>query len=135
MSLSTADRVEIGSLATSFFSCLDRFDDERLLSFLTPDICWKRSSGDLLGQAAVRAMLAQRERSRVTRHLVTNIDVGAAPDGSAAVTLDILVYQGQATPGSIPHYDRPAILESRDLFRHGPTGWRIALKQPAMILT
>lgn len=122
------DRVEIEAVSTAFFVALDRFDDERILSIIADDVQWLRASGALIGSTVVRAMLASRDRTRITRHLVSNCDVCGVSATEATIGLDVVVFEG--SEGRI---SSTSLISSRDTLRKDGR-WKIALKRPSLVL-
>lgn len=127
----------IGAVVVGFYVALDGFDDDRALGLVTPDVEWVRAGGTVRGREAVRQVLAARPRSRVTRHLVTNVDVRVHGPAAAQARCDVLVFDksfdGEPTlPASLA--GPSAVLTVRDeLVRSAEGGWQIARKRAATV--
>jgi hypothetical protein len=122
----------IRAVATGFFVALDRFEDERILELVAEEVEWVRPGGAVRGRAEVRDVLAQRSRERVTRHLLSNIDVALPNQNSALVRYDVLVFDsGASAPsGSPAMLAGPSVLLSgEDLLILRADRWQIVRKQ------
>lgn len=90
----TADATrDIEAVVVGFCMALDRSDYDAVLDFVTDDIEWVRPSGTVCGRAEVRQALEARPKSRITRHLVTNI--GLVPNSAGMVTArsDLIIFE------------------------------------------
>ena len=126
----------IRAVATSFFAALDRFEDARILELLADEVEWVRPGGVVRGRAAVRDVLAQRPRDRVTRHLIHNLDVSLPDQDSACVRYDVLVFDsGAVAPSGLPVMlvGPSVLLSGEDLLVLQEDQWRIARKQAAPV--
>ncbi|WP_374632169.1 nuclear transport factor 2 family protein [Ferrovibrio sp.] len=86
---------------TGFFNGLDdrRFDD--MLAHFASDGVWTRQGTPLNGHADIRAVLAERSATVVTRHLISNAEmrvIGDTAEGSAVVT----IYHHDDKTGALP---------------------------------
>lgn len=117
--------------ATGFFVALDRFEDGRILELVAEDIEWVRPGGAVRGREQVRNVLAQRPRDRVTRHLLSNIDVQFEGADRARVRYDVLVFDSGASPHSPPAMVAGAsvLLSGEDLFVLSADRWLLVRKQ------
>ena len=129
---------DVETVVVGFFIALDRFEDARALDLLADEVEWVRPAGTVRGREAVRQVLAARPRSRLTRHLVANLELEADGAGSVTARFDVLVFDkafddGLTLPATVP--GPSMVLSSEDrLIRHGDGGpWRIVRKQPAAI--
>ena len=120
---------DVEAAVIGFFVALDRVADK---------VEWVRPAGTVRGREAVRQVLAARPRSRLTRHLVANLDLAADGASSVIARFDVLVFDKafdgeQTLPATVPG---PAMLLSSEdrLIRHGDGGpWRIVRKQPTTV--
>ena len=129
---------DVEAAVVGFFRALDRFDDARALDLVADEVEWVRPAGTVRGREAVRQVLAARPRSRLTRHLVANLDLEADGAGSVIARFDVLVFDKafdgeQALPAAVP--GPSMVLSSEDrLIQHGDGGpWRIVRKQPTTV--
>jgi uncharacterized protein (TIGR02246 family) len=92
----------------------------------------------LVGRDAIRAALAGRPASRLTRHLCTNIEIDVIDAEHAAGFCYLLLYAGDASqPQSAA--GRPAdgiqrVGEYRDAFVRTDEGWLIGRREGRLIL-
>jgi SnoaL-like domain len=131
--LSAADLLAIHSAVCGFFTALDRFDDEAVAALMAPAFEWVRADNTVVREmSALRQLLAARSRKRVTRHLVTNVEIHSSSVNEARVHGDILVFEkhnmseNEATavvPGP------SCILSTSDEVVRFEGRWRIARKQ------
>ena len=126
----------IRAIMIGFFVALDAFDDERALSLLSDDVQWVRESGTISGRDGVRANLASRSRSRVTRHLVANLEIRRFGQDTARARCDVVIYQSDLNacsgyPASIK--GASILLSTEDELRKCAGDWKIIRKQPATI--
>lgn len=112
---------------TGFFNGLDerRFDD--MLAHFASDGVWTRQGTPLNGHAGIRAVLAERSATVVTRHLISNAEMRATGDtveGSAVVT----IYHHDDNTGKLPAKLEPprAILLFKAVFVRREGRWLIA---------
>ena len=84
------------------------------------------------GRPAVRDVLAQRPRDRVTRHLIHNLDVSLPDQDSARVRYDVLVFDsGAVAPSGLPVVlaGPSVLLSGEDLIILREGHWLIVRKQ------
>ncbi|MGH8260486.1 MAG: nuclear transport factor 2 family protein [Steroidobacteraceae bacterium] len=91
----------------------------------------------LTGREAIRAALAARPASRLTRHLCTNLEIDVLDAERARGFCYLLLYAGDASEPETPS-GRPAdriqrIGEYRDTFVLSQGGWRISRREGRLI--
>lgn len=117
----------------AFFTGLDRFDDEAVLALMAPNFEWIRANAEAIGDVAtLRKTLAGRSRARVTRHLVTNVEIRSASADAAQVHCDILVFEKEQAlessgPATVP--GPTSVLSTSDELVRVAGQWRISRKQ------
>lgn len=131
--LPTTDVVAIHSRVTAFYTGLDRFDDEAVASMMAPDFKWIRANNETVsGLPAIRNLLAARSRARVTRHLVTNIEIRCSSADAVKVNCDVLVFEkddsGSASVPAAVTGPSSVISVSDELIRLDG-GWKFVRKQ------
>jgi len=130
--LPTADVVDIHSTVYAFFTGIDRFDDEAVIALMAPEFEWVRASAEAIRDIqTLRKTLAARSRARVTRHLVTNVEIRSSSADAAKVHCDILVFEKDdasesAGPAVVP--GPSSVLSTSDELVRFDGQWRIARK-------
>jgi hypothetical protein len=131
--LSAADLLAIHSAVCGFFTALDRFDDEAVAALMAPAFEWVRADNTVVREmSALRQLLAARSRKRVTRHLVTNVEIRSSSVNEARVHGDILVYEKSdvsENEGTAVVPGPSCILSTSDEVVRFEGRWRIARKQ------
>ena len=120
-----------------FYVALDGFNDDRALELVTDDVEWARAGATVRGRAAMQQALAARPRSRVTRHLVTNVDVESTGSATARARCDLLVFDASfdgpvALPATVPGPSMVLTVED-GLVRDAEGRWRIAHKRATTV--
>nr|WP_232372607.1 nuclear transport factor 2 family protein [Acuticoccus mangrovi] len=67
-----------------FYVALDSRDFDVMAAVMTPDGCWRRAGKDLRGREGLLAAMDKRGTDRHSRHLLSNVLVDVADDGTAA---------------------------------------------------
>ena len=128
---------KIGAAVVGFYVALDGFDDDRALDLVTEDVEWARAAGTVRGRAAMQQALAARPRSRVTRHLVTNVDVQGDGPAAARARCDLLVFDASFEDTIVlpaPVAGPSMVLTVEDELVRDPAGtWRIARKRATTV--
>jgi ketosteroid isomerase-like protein len=123
----TAAVAAIRDVLVGYCHCIDQFDDAALLQLFTPHGEWLRpGKNPLRGRAEIAVFLADRDRSVVSRHVVSNTVVEmSSPDQARAISYYTVL---KAAPHSAnSHACVPAVLgEYHDQFRLEQGRWRIA---------
>jgi len=132
-SLPVADIVDIHSAVYAFFTAIDRCDDEGVVALMAPSFEWIRAGAEVIRDLpALRKTLAARSRTRVTRHLVSNVEIRSLSAGAASIHCDVLVFEkNDVAPGTGPAVvpGPSLLLSSSDELVRVDGRWRIAKKQ------
>lgn len=139
------DKAAIERACTRLLLASLRAFDERdwpaYADLFTPDGVFIRANAPnepLRGREAIRAALAARPASRLTRHLCTNLEIDVVDAEHARGFCYLLLYAGDASQ-SATAAGRPAdavqrIGEYRDTFVHTHEGWRISRREGRLVL-
>jgi uncharacterized protein (TIGR02246 family) len=117
----------------------DAGDAAALAELFTSDAQLQRpGASPLHGRAAIEAAYAQRPAQRLTRHLLTNMQVEIQTPDLARATSLVLLWSGNRDDPPGPH-GRPAdarqvVGEFHDLLQRTPEGWRIRQRLAHFIL-
>jgi ketosteroid isomerase-like protein len=127
------DVLDIHATAHAFFTRIDRFDDEAVIALMAPEFEWVRANAAVIRDIrTLRETLAARSRARVTRHLVTNVEIRAYSPDKAQVDCDILVFEkddASESAGPALVSGPSSLLSSSDELVKVEGEWRIARKQ------
>lgn len=82
----------------------------------------------VVGRDTIMGLMRQRSPDRVTRHVLSQVFVEPASDGSASAISYFTLYEGSRTEGAMPYsLNTPAAVgEYRDVCHLTDKGWRIA---------
>ncbi len=114
---------------TAFFVQLDARDHDKQWDQMTSDGCWDRGGKQLNSRKAFLAAMAERPRDLTIRHMISNLLVDVASDGTSAVaTFNLIVYRYLADRGDKPAPMSPpsAIAAFTAQMRPEAGRWRIA---------
>jgi ketosteroid isomerase-like protein len=118
----------------------DERDWSGYAQLFTPDGVFIRANQadqPLLGSEAIRAALAARPATRLTRHLCTNLEIEALDAQRASGICYLLLYAGDASePESAAGRradDVQRVGEYRDTFVRTGEGWRISRREGRLI--
>jgi hypothetical protein len=135
--LATADVVDIHSTVHAFFTGIDRFDDDAVVALMAPKFEWVRANAEAIRDIqALRKTLAGRSRARVTRHLVTNVEIRSSSADAARIHCDILVFEKDESPESAGPASVPGpsmVLTTSDELVRIDGRWLVAKKQARTI--
>jgi len=117
------------SMPPRFFRCLDEGDYRALVSLLSEDALWVRQGKQLIGHKMVEEALAQRNPTRRTVHLLSNLFASRTDHDEIRVTgyLIAVNHQGDAIEPAKPAPLRgmETIRTTSVLVRPTPDGPRI----------
>lgn len=112
------------------------YDDQQydsMLALFTEDAVYKSPSrGELHGKAEILAGISRRPRTRLVRHLLSNICVDRHSDDSASsrcYLLGAINDQGHPLVKAVPSVGAPAFGEYLMQFRREDGRWRISRKE------
>lgn len=119
----------------------DERDWDGYARLFTPDGVFIRATdpqAPLVGRAAIRAALAARPRTRLTRHLCTNIEIEVRDRDHAEGRCYLLLYGGDSSHPHSPE-GRPAepeqrVGEYRDQYVRTREGWLIGQRAGTLVL-
>ena len=98
----TASTERVAALIDRFWSALERFRPEEALAMLTEDVNYDGAI-KCTSRAAVAVELEKRSRSRVVRHLITNL-VTEPLESGVAVSYLLTAFGHVAAEGETPPY-------------------------------
>ena len=125
------DTQTLANIVYKFFRALDSRDNDVVVSLFARDGVWVRQGISLLGPEAVRAALEQRDPARHTAHLVTNLRVEQATEGTARVRFYMTAFE---TTASNPASQMLGVRDSVDDLVLQEGHWRIARKESRRLL-
>ncbi|HUA25045.1 MAG TPA: nuclear transport factor 2 family protein [Steroidobacteraceae bacterium] len=120
----TANYVQATQLIHRLFRALDEKDDALAGSFFADEGTWHRQGRLLTGPPEVVAALGQRDPSRNTIHVISNMQVANAGDGALICTYYLTAYISSGGEAMA----LAAILDCRDEMIATPRGLRILAK-------
>jgi len=120
----TGNYVQAAQLVHRLFRALDEKDDALVGSFFANEGTWHRQGRLLTGPPEVVAALGQRDPSRNTIHVISNMHVTSAADGALVCTYYLTAHIGSGGEAMAP----AAILDCRDEMIATPRGLRILAK-------
>jgi SnoaL-like protein len=130
MTSAAANCVEAAQLIYRLFRALDEKDDALVGSLFASQGTWQRQGRLLTGPSEVAAALAERELDRNTIHVISNVQVAAASDGTLICVYYLTAYIGNGgTPMALG-----AILDCRDEMISTSLGLRIIAKTSRRLL-
>jgi hypothetical protein len=113
----------------------DRQDYASFAALFTAEGTLTRPGGQpLVGREAIQRSYEARPRTRITRHLCTNIRVTVDSPERAHGTTYVLLFTGNSEDPAPNHFGRPAdarqlVGEFEDEFERTAQGWKIRARQ------
>jgi ketosteroid isomerase-like protein len=131
---------ECARLVLASLRAFDERDWPRYASLFTADGVFIRANAPdepLIGREAIRAALAERPASRLTRHLCTNLEIDVIDAEHARGFCYLLLYAGDASQPAT-RAGRPAdgvqrVGEYRDTLVRIAEGWRISRREGRLV--
>ena len=125
-------------LVSQYCFAIDGNHFEEWISLFTPDCQWLRQGQPaVLGHEGLKAFLAGRSKSTVTRHVSTNVQVNVVDDSHATGRSYTLLYAAAATAAPDVPVLRPLqrLIENSDEYLLVDGAWRIAVRvnRPCML--
>ena len=114
----------------------DRVDSEAYGALFTDDAAFVFGPNRVQGRAAIVALMEQRARGTVSRHLMSTTHIEAVDDGEARGVSYFMVFsEPSSTPATLPVASSGprAVIEYQDRFTRTPRGWRIAHREVRLI--
>lgn len=127
------------SLVLRAATLADAHEAESFSALFAADAVLQRpNAAPLAGREAIREAYAQRPRSRITRHLVTNTRITVESATLARGHSLVLLWAG-SSEDAVGAQGRPAkgpalVGEFDDRFLLGPDGWCIARREASFVL-
>jgi uncharacterized protein (TIGR02246 family) len=114
-------------LIASYALGADHHDADRFVNVFARDGQWIRPTGKTFsGHAELRAFMAQRPRTVLSRHVSTNAVVDVlGPEEAQGVSLATVYRLENHEGGPGPLTTPESIVEYQDRFTREPEGWRI----------
>nr|WP_315594180.1 nuclear transport factor 2 family protein [uncultured Cupriavidus sp.] len=125
----------LSAVAYQFFAGLDSRDHESTARLMAREGIWHRQGVELVGPVAVLEALRQRDSTRNTAHLVTNLWIEHETEVTARLRYYMTAYESMRGPDG--RVSAPKLLGVRDctddlLMEDGQ--WRIRCKKSNLIM-
>jgi hypothetical protein len=123
------------TLVYQFFGGLDRRDYQFVTNLMARDGVWHRQGKELRGRVAVLKALVERDSSRKTCHLVTNLHVEQATQATARVRYYMTAYETLAAADGAASAPRMlGVRECTDDLVLEEGHWRIECKKSHLVM-
>lgn len=110
------------AVLVDFLAAIDRGHATQALGLFTPDATFDARGVPFQGRDEIASFLADREsQDRHTAHLIANEVVRHANDDEIEITALLFLHERQADG----NYRLERVLDTTQLFRRTPDGWRI----------
>lgn len=127
------------ALIVAFAACNDAHDADGLAALFAPDgVLVRPGAAPLHGRAAIAHAYASRPSGRITRHVVSNVQVRLESATTATGLSYVTVWSGQLADAEGPFGrradGRQAVGEFEDRFVRTNDGWRIAERRACFVM-
>ena len=126
-----ATRAQIEALSNEYYYRLDHGEAEGVVELFTPDgVLQMGDEAPVVGREALKAYYAARPKTRITRHVSTNLRLTYIDADHVEAVRDLTYYHAETTQGSGPYSAVPAVVEYRESVVRGSDGrWRYASRK------
>lgn len=126
-----AIRVQIEALSTEYYYRLDHGEAEGVVELFTPDgVLQMGDEAPVAGHEALKAYYAARPKTRITRHVSTNLRLSYLDADHVEAIRELTYYHADTAAGPGPYFAIPAVVEYRESLVRGSDGrWRYASRK------
>lgn len=129
-----AIRAEIEALGTEYYYRIDHGDAPRAAELFTKDGILHIGADRIVGRDAVHAYYIARSKTRITRHVSTNLRLTYIDANHVEAVRDITYYHGDPAASPGPYPANPSVTEYREsLVRGDDHVWRYAARVASLI--
>ena len=132
-----ATRAQIDALSTEYYYRLDHGEGEGVVELFTPDgVLQMGDEAPVVGHEALMAYYAARPKTRIPRHVSTNLRLTYVDADHVEAVRDLTYYHADTADGPGPYFAIPAVVEYRESVVRGSDGrWRYASRKVTPLFT